>query len=296
VICALKKLNPSISSEIIMINTKGDVDKRPLFSLDKKGIFEKELNEAVIRNKVDFAVHSLKDIPSDFSNQLTIASIPKRDKPNDVLVNKKKLKLKDLPPGAVIGTSSLRRAIQLMKKRPDLKAKPIRGNVDTRIKKSVAGEYDSVILAEAGLRRLGMTDLIVERFNVADFVPPPGQGAIAIVCRKDNEDLIKVLKSLEDPQSRAEIEAERALLSRIEAGCRFPVGAIALSSDNTHKIVLYASIFSADGTKSLKIKKTGTNKDPRKLGIAAANMLLERGAMKLAEGWRAALDDWNERL
>ncbi|MFL6395869.1 MAG: hydroxymethylbilane synthase, partial [Nitrososphaeraceae archaeon] len=151
---ALRKTNPLINFEPITISTRGDIDKRPIFTIDQKGIFEKEVNEAVIKGRVDFAVHSLKDIPSDLSDKLTIASIPKRAKPNDVLVNQKKTKLRDLPTGSLIGTSSLRRAIQVMHKRSDLNIKPIRGNVETRVNKSTTGEFDAVVLAEAGLTRL----------------------------------------------------------------------------------------------------------------------------------------------
>jgi hydroxymethylbilane synthase len=298
----------SVDYSIITINTKGDIDKRPLFTIDKKGIFEKEINEAIIRSDIDFAVHSLKDIPSDLSEKLTIASIPKRSKPNDVLVSEKKLKLKELPPDAVVGTSSLRRAIQLMRKRPDLNVKPIRGNVETRVNKLIGGEYDAVILAEAGLIRLGMEDMIIERFNIKDFVPAPGQGAIAVVCRADNYELIKILKQIEDPQSKAETDAERALLTKIDGGCRFPVGAVAVSSsfgsrsrsrsinmnDRQH-MNLYVSMFSADGTKCIRLKKRGNMRDATKLGIEMAKLLVKEGASDLAKGWRDAVQEWNRK-
>ena len=293
---ALRKAYPSIDFEVVTIRTKGDVDKRPLFTMDEKGIFEKEVNEAVIRSNVDFAVHSLKDIPSDLSNELTVACIPKRAKPNDVLVNEKKIKLKDLSTGSIVGTSSLRRAIQVMRKRHDLNVKPIRGNVETRVKKSIAGEYDAVILAEAGLARLGMRDVIVERLNIKDFLPSPGQGAIAIICRKYDKKLIRILKGIEDRQSRAEIDAERSLLGKIEGGCRFPVGAYAVTTDDKYKIALYANVFSADGTNSIKIRKIGDSKEPSKLGIDVANLLIKEGATKLAEGWRDAVEEWNKKL
>jgi hydroxymethylbilane synthase len=177
-LAALRKANLSARFEVITISTKGDVDKRPLFTMDEKGIFEKEVNEAVKNGQVDFAVHSLKDIPSDLSDDLVVACIPKRASPNDVLVNDKGRKLEELAPGSTIGTSSLRRAVQLVKLRPDLNVKPIRGNVETRVKKVISGEYDAVVLAEAGLTRIGMKDVIVERFGVGEFVPAPGQGAM----------------------------------------------------------------------------------------------------------------------
>src|SRR5918911_5353856 len=226
---ALRKAHPQVRFEVIPISTKGDVDKRPLFTLDEKGIFEKEVNEAVKQGIVDFAVHSLKDIPSDLSDNLSVACIPKRASPNDVLVTDNGQKLKDLAPGSVVGTSSLRRAVQLTKTRPNLNVRPIRGNVETRVKKVISGEYDAVVLAEAGLTRIGMKDVIIERFSVREFVPAPGQGAIAIVCRKDDKALIDMLKQIEDPRSRAEVMAERALIKKVEGGCRFPLGAVAVT-------------------------------------------------------------------
>lgn len=296
VVDALRIANPFVDFELVTISTKGDLDKRPLFTIDEKGIFEKEVNEAVITGDVDFAVHSLKDIPSNLSDKLTIACIPKRGKPNDVLVNGKKIKFADLRSGSVIGTSSLRRAIQVLRKRPDLNVRPIRGNVETRVKKSISGEYDSLILAEAGLTRLNMRDVIVERFNTKDFLPSPGQGAIAIVCRKDDLKLIKILKRIEDSRSRSEINAERSMLTQIEGGCRFPVGTYAITSYDSSRLTLYANVFSADGTKSIKVKETGNSREPNRLGIKVANLLIRGGTMKLAEGWRAAVQEWNKKL
>jgi hydroxymethylbilane synthase len=294
-LAALIKSNPSIKCEIVTITTRGDVDKRPIFTIDAKGIFEKELNDAVMNGSVDFAVHSLKDLPSDLNDKLILASIPKRARPNDVLVNEKKLKLSDLPKGSIVGTSSLRRAIQIMRRRPDLNVKPIRGNVETRVKKSINGEYDAVVLAEAGLIRLGMRDVIVERFNIRSFMPSPGQGAIAIICRKNNHQLVKLLKSIEDKQSRAEIDAEREMSSKIEGGCRFPVGAIAVTSSDRRKITLYASVFSADGIRSISLKKSGSIKNPLKLGTMVAEMLLKEDVIKLSEDWHDAVERWNKK-
>lgn len=294
-VAALRKSNPSIECEIITITTKGDVDKRPIFTIDEKGIFEKELNDAVMKGSIDFAVHSLKDLPSDLNDELILASIPKRARPNDVLVNEKKLKLSDLPKGSIVGTSSLRRAIQIMRRRPDLNVKPIRGNVETRVKKSISGEYDAVVLAEAGLIRLGMKDVIVERFNIRSFMPSPGQGAIAIICRKNNHSLIRLLKRIEDKQSRTEVDAEREMLSKIEGGCRFPVGAIALTNSDRKKITLYASVFSADGIRSISLKKSGSINNPLKLGTMVAKMLIKEDVTKLSEDWRDAVERWNKK-
>lgn len=316
VVTALRKKFPSVDFNVVTIKTKGDVDKRPLFTIDRRGIFEKEINEAVIRNNIDFAVHSLKDIPSDLSYDLTVASIPKRSKPNDVLVSPNKIKLKYLRPGATIGTSSLRRAVQLMTLRPDLDIKPIRGNVETRIGRTARGEYDAIVLAEAGLIRLGLEDMIAERFSLNDFTPAPGQGSLAVICRTDNLELIRLLKKIEDPQSRAEFDAEHALLEQIEGGCRFPVGAIAVTRNNsitkryltrpsnnrkkfrnTHEpryLTLYASVFSADGTKYIRLIKRGNIKDARKLGLKMGKSLINGGALDLASGWREAVQKWNK--
>ena len=291
---ALRRAHAGTRFELVTISTKGDVDKRPLFTMDEKGIFEKEVNEAVKKGEVDFAVHSLKDIPSDLSDELVIACIPKRGSPNDVLVNDKGQKLKELAPGSTVGTSSLRRAMQLTKSRPDLNVRPIRGNVETRVKKVISGEYDAVVLAEAGLTRIGMKDVIVERFGVRDFVPAPGQGAIAIVCRYDNRKILNILRQIEDPRSRAEVLAERALIKKVEGGCRFPLGAVALT--NGDRITLYASVFSADGSRNIKAKNVGKASDPEKLGNQVADMLVKQGAMEMAEGWRRAVEEWNGKL
>jgi hydroxymethylbilane synthase len=293
-LAALRKVHPHVRFEVIAISTKGDVDNRPLFTLDEKGIFEKEVNEAVKQGKVDFAVHSLKDVPSDLSDDLSVACIPKRASPNDVLVTDNGQKLKDLAPGSVVGTSSLRRAVQLTKTRVDLNVRPIRGNVETRVKKIISGEYDAAVLAEAGLSRLGMKDVIVQRFSIRDFVPAPGQGAIAIVCRSDDTALADMLQQIEDRHSRIAVLAERALIRKVEGGCRFPIGAVAITNED--KITLYASVFSADGKQSIHIKKSGTATKPEQLGSSVANMLVKQGAMDLAEGWRRAVDEWNKKL
>jgi hydroxymethylbilane synthase len=291
---ALRKVHPQVRFEVIPISTKGDVDKRPLFTLDEKGIFEKEVNEAVKQGEVDFAVHSLKDIPSDLSDDLSVACVLKRASPNDVLVTDNGQKLKDLVSGSVVGTSSLRRAVQLTKTRSDLNVRPIRGNVETRVKKVINGEYNAVILAEAGLARIGMKDVIVERFSIRNFVPAPGQGAIAIVCRRDHTTLVDMVQQIEDRRSRIAVLAERALIRKVEGGCRFPLGAVAITNDD--KISLYASVFSADGKQSIHVKKVGRASNPEELGSTVANMLVKQGAMDLAKGWRRAVDEWNKKL
>ncbi len=287
------KAEGEIEFEVVTIKTKGDTDARPLYTIDMKGIFEKEIDAAVRDGRVDFAVHSLKDIPSELPEGLVIASIPKRESPNDVFVNDKKAKLKDIASGAVIGTSSLRRAVQIKRIRPDVIVKPIRGNVETRVNKMVNKEFDAIVLAEAGLKRLGLQDFIVERFPVEDFVPSPGQGAMAIVSRDNDSALIKMLKKIDDSQSRAEVTAERALLLHINAGCRFPLGA--LGSVNASKLELYASVYSIDGSERIDVKGSDRIDNAENLGTSVAKELEERGAMKLAALWRDAVDEWSAK-
>jgi len=243
---------------------------------------------------VDFAIHSLKDIPSDLHDELVIASIPKRAEPNDVLISKDKKKLTKLPNGAIVGTSSLRRAIQILRKNPSLKVNPIRGNIETRVSK-IGKECDAIVLASAGITRLKMDAFITEKFDLLDFVPAPGQGAIAIVCRRDNLKLIKLLQSIEDTVSRKRIDAERTMIQHIESGCRFPVGAIATYNSKLHKLVLHASVFSADGKKNIRVSKSAAVSNSSDLGKSVAKVLIEKGVSNLAEGWRQAIEDWNIR-
>ncbi|HEY7570777.1 MAG TPA: hydroxymethylbilane synthase [Nitrososphaeraceae archaeon] len=296
VVAALLKIEPSIDLRLVKIKTKGDVENRPLFAMDEKGIFEKEIDQAVIHRDIDFAVHSLKDIPSELPEDLVIASIPKRAKPNDVLVNSHKLPLKDLPAGSIVGTSSLRRAIQVLRLRSDLDVRPIRGNVETRIKKTLNGEYDAIILAEAGLNRLSMQANISERFPIRSFVPAPGQGIMAVTCRSDNLSLISTLKRIEDHESRQQAMAERSLTQNIQGGCRFPVGAIATTKPNTNELSLHASVFSSDGSKNIRLKETGSIADAIKIGNKLAHRLNQMGVEKLATEWRNAIRHWNRRL
>ncbi|MEM3085215.1 MAG: hydroxymethylbilane synthase [Nitrososphaerales archaeon] len=290
VLDALKRVHDELNFEVVTIRTKGDTDARPLYTIDRKGIFEKEIDAAVQDCKVDFAVHSLKDIPSELPERLVIASIPKRESPNDVLVNNGGKRLNDIGKGSVIGTSSLRRAVQIRRIRPDLTVRPIRGNVETRVKKMVNKEFDALVLAEAGLRRLGLQDLITERFPIEDFMPSPGQGAMAVVSRKDDLELINILKKIEDRKSRAEITAERALLLHINAGCRFPLGA--LGSVNGNKLNLYASVYSIDGSERIDVKRSSSIEDAEGLGTDVARELEKRGAMRLALLWRDAVEKW----
>ena len=292
----LCKQNETFEYEIIPIKTKGDLDNsKPLFYLDKKGIFEKEVNESVVKGDVDFAIHSVKDVPATIHKDLVIASIPQRDSVIDVLISKSKKKLNELPQGSIIGTSSLRRAIQIISLRNDFKVIPLRGNIDSRIEKALKGEYDAIILAEAGLKRLGKEQYISERFDPKKFLPAAGQGALAIVCKKTDKKLVQFLHKIEHTQSRISINAERSFISKIEGGCRFPIGAYESFSSNNQKINFYAKIFSSDGLEHISIKKIGNSDKPEILGNSVASYLIDNGALRLAKGWDKSLNEWNKK-
>ena len=291
VIAELKKTNPDSKYEIKTITTKGDTDSRPLFTIDQKGIFEKEIDRAVAQKEVDFAVHSLKDVPSEIDDTLTIACIPKREAVNDVFISSDGSTLETIKAGAVIGTSSLRRAVQVIRQRPDVTVKPIRGNIETRIRKASGENYDGIVLAQAGISRLGV-DVKYSPLTIDDFSPSPGQGAIAIVARTDDSQTISMLKKIEDTDSRLEIEAERALSDYVDSGCRFPVGAYAKS--NGSEMTLTVVAFSVDGKKSLQVTKTGNKEDPKSLGKSAGEELREKGVNDLALNWREKVEEWNK--
>ena len=243
VISELQKQNPGSEFEIKTITTKGDTDTRALFTIDQKGIFEKEIDKAVAEKQIDFAVHSLKDVPSDIAKSLTIACIPKREPVNDVFITNDGSDLQTVQSGAVIGTSSLRRAVQISRIRPDVVVKPVRGNIETRINKVTDGKFDGIVLAQAGISRLGL-DVKHSVLSTKDFPPSPGQGALAIICRTDDDKTISILKKIEDKKSRMEIEAERTLSEYVESGCRFPVGALGIANSSVLKLtvcLLYTS-------------------------------------------------------
>lgn len=296
VIKSLGQQNEPFEYEITPIKTRGDLDNsKPLFYLDKKGIFEKEINDSVVKGDVDFAIHSVKDVPSTIHKDLVIASIPQRESVIDVLITKSRKRLKELPNGSIIGTSSLRRAIQIISFRNDFKVRPLRGNIDTRIEKALKGEYDAIILAEAGLKRLGKEQYISERFDPKRFLPAAGQGALALVCKKTDTKLVKFLHKIEHAPSRISINAERSFISKIEGGCRFPIAAYANLSSKNHKINFYAKIFSSDGLEHIAIKKIGDYDKPEMVGNMVASYLIENGALRLAEGWDKSLNEWNKK-
>ncbi|MEM3006958.1 MAG: hydroxymethylbilane synthase [Candidatus Nitrosotenuis sp.] len=292
VIAELEKKNLGTEYEIKTIKTKGDTDARPLFTINQKGIFEKEIDKAVADGVVDFAVHSLKDVPSILADKLVLGCVPKREPFNDVFITKDDYTLETIPSGSVIGTSSLRRAVQVSKKRSDLIIKPIRGNVETRIKKVQEGIFDGIVLAQAGINRLGI-NVKHTKLSTIDFPPSPGQGALGIVCRKDDKKTLDMLKTIEDQNTRIAVESERALSSFVDSGCRFPVGAFA--QVNGEIVILTVVAYSIDGKDVLIVQKSGQKLNPYEIAKQAAEELQQKGVNELAKDWREKLEEWNKK-
>jgi len=291
VLASLQSLHPELRIKVKVIKTLGDKEQtKSLFSLDRKGIFEKEIDLAIEKGEVDFAVHSLKDVPILEHSETTIAAIPKRSSPNDALISKGHIPFVELPKSAVIGTSSLRRMAQVKHLRPDLEAKPIRGNVDTRIRKIKRGEFDALIVAEAGLKRMNLENQITERFSLEQFAPSAGQGALALVAKNDNEKVIGILESVNHPPTRAEVTAERSLVLALEGGCRVPIGAIGRASGG--KLSFYGCVFSLNGQKKIFSSAEGKLNDAQDLGKRVAQSLLEQGAKELEAEWREKYGTW----
>jgi hydroxymethylbilane synthase len=286
VIQNLKSVNSKLEFKIKIIKTTGDVDRhKPLFAIESKGIFEKEIDQAIMKGEIDFAVHSLKDVPVyEHQEDLVLAAIPKRDPPNEALVSTRNLAFAELPKGAVIGTSSLRRMAQIKFLRPDLEVKPVRGNIDTRVQKVKKGEFHGIIVAQAGLERMGLGNLISEVFTPEVFTPAAGQGALAVVAKKDRSDLSEILEAIDDFPTRAEVTAERSLIASLKGGCHFPIGAIGQVKEN--RLSLYGCIFSLDGFKKISAFAQGSIEEAQALGNRVAQNLLSQGAEDFAAEWR----------
>lgn len=287
----LQKVQPDAEFEIKIIKTLGDSEgAKPLFAIDSTGIFQKEVDQALIDNEVDFAVSSLKDIPTVEVVETTVSAVPERASPHDVLISKDKICLKDLPQGAIVGTGSLRRLAQVKHLRPDIEVMPIRGNVDTRIKKVQEGKLSGIIVAEAGLQRLGLSSHITERFSLNQFPSAPGQGALAIVTRTNDVRMIKFLQAIDNPQTRAEVTAERTLMFQLGGGCRVPIGAVGQAEGNG--LALLGVMFALDGQDRIEATAQGTLAEAEVLGKRVAKNLIEQGAKEIQEKWREKYGTW----
>ncbi len=277
----LKKRFPGLEFEKRIIKTTGDkLRDAPLAKIGGKGLFVKEIDEAVARGDVDFAVHSMKDVPTELLPELTIAATPEREEVNDALISRSGEGIEELPSGAVVGTSSLRRIAEVRNFRPDLEVKNLRGNVDTRLRKLRAGEYDAIIMAKAGLKRLGFEGEITQTLPVEQFTPSVGQGAIAVVARRDSE-VMDYLKAINHEESLARVQAERALLRALGGGCQVPLGAYTEVANGTLSIL--AAVLSPDGRERVEVKLKGKLSEAEALGKAAAEALLEKGAREILD-------------
>ncbi|MFO1063935.1 MAG: hydroxymethylbilane synthase [Pirellulales bacterium] len=265
--------------ERIIITTTGDVAKQPLSQVGGMGLFTKEIQRELLADNVDVAVHSLKDLPTIPVDGLRLAAVPERETTDDVLISRNGETFEVLPSGARIGTGSLRRAAQLKNWRTDVEIHEIRGNVDSRLAKLTAGEFDAIVLAAAGLTRLGLADKITERFSSDRMLPAVGQGALGLECRVDDVDVIAALRQLNHTASEAEVTAERAMLKQLLAGCLAPVAARATVDDD--RLFLSARVLSLDGTEMLAASAEGSLGNAESIGRELADHMLARGAAEL---------------
>ena len=262
---------------LVGITTFGDVSRAQLAQIGGTGVFVSGLRTSLLHGDVDIAVHSLKDLPTAQPEGIVLAAVPPRDDPRDALAARDGAKLADLPPGATIGTGSPRRAAQLLLLRPDLRPVPVRGNADTRLGRVTSGEVDAVVLAYAGLARIGRLDAVTQIFEPDEMLPAPGQGALAVECRSDRPDLADLLACVDDPATHAATTAERTLLAALEAGCSAPIGGYAAGADGLR---LRAVVVAADGETALRASASGPPNEAEHLGRSVAAELLRRGAAR----------------
>ena len=269
--------------ELVEVTTEGDTNHAPLTELGGTGVFVSALREALLDGRIDLAVHSLKDLPTGSAAGITLAAVPTREDPRDVVVARDGLTLGELPSGSRIGTGSPRRASQLHALGLDLDVSGVRGNVDTRIGKVRAGDYDAVVLARAGLARLGRLEDATEVLDPLQMLPAPGQGALAVECRSDDLELAAALAALEDTHSRSAVDAERAVLSTLEGGCSAPIGALAevVEGDDGDELWLRAIALSHDGALSVRMSASGDPADATGVGTRLAGEMLADGAAEL---------------
>ncbi len=286
VIGRLKANNPDLEFQIDTVHTRGDADRTSPLAGMGLGIFVKELEQELVDGKLDIAVHSLKDMPTQLADGLVLGALLSREDPRDVLVNRFGCSLEEIPEGSKIGTSSPRRAAQLRKHAPQVEVVSIRGNVETRLRKAQGEEADGVILAAAGMIRLGLQDEVTEYLSPQRFVPPPGQGILAVQARADDDRMLELLAAIDDATTRYEATAERAFLEKIGGGCSLPVGACARCMEDIMLMTIFMS--SEDGAKSFTAKIEGLKRDPLQLASDAYLALVERGGAELLKAARAA--------
>ncbi|MDF1578754.1 MAG: hydroxymethylbilane synthase [Desulfobulbales bacterium] len=273
---------PGTTVELVKIITKGDkIVDVPLAKVGGKGLFVKELEEAMLSREVDMAVHSMKDVPSELPDELHIGVVTKREDPRDAFLSVKYQSFSELPQGARVGTSSLRRKSQLAALRPDLVIEDLRGNLDTRIRKLDEGIYDAIILATAGLNRMQWSERITAKFSPEEMLPAVAQGAVGIELRRDSEELLAGLAFLQDKETTIAVEGERAFLHRLEGGCQVPIGAFGTVDGS--RLTLTGLIASIDGKEVLRKQLVGEVNDAKSMGVKLAEELLEMGGRRILE-------------
>jgi hydroxymethylbilane synthase len=271
-----------IEAEIISIKTSGDkLQTSSLSQIGGQGVFVKELEEALLEETIDLAVHSVKDVPTDTPSRLMFPAVCRREDVRDCLVAANGATLASLRQGARVGTGSLRRQAQLRRIRPDLDVRDLRGNVDTRLRKVESGEYEAVMLAKAGLDRLGLSNRITETMNPEVFLPAVGQGAVAVECRLKDTEASELASGLDDAETRMAIIAERSLLSALQGGCQVPLGAWARMERG--ELVLEACVCSVDGLQYVRQRATSAPEQAAELGGRMATLLIEAGAQSILE-------------
>jgi hydroxymethylbilane synthase len=286
---ALRAADPDLEISIQIVRTTGDrILDVPLARIGDRGLFTKELDEVLLAGDAEIAVHSLKDVPTRLPQGLTIAAITERADPRDVLICREGLgpSLAELPSGARVGTSSLRRRAQLLVSRPDLRVEDLRGNLNTRVAKLEAGDHDAIVLAAAGVQRLGWSPRISSYLELSDWLPAVGQAALAVVARTDAPDVHRYLQGLHHSSTAACVAAERAFLAAVEGGCQVPVGALARHEDE--HLLLDAFIADTDGSALLRDTRVAAFTEPQWLGTCLAEDLLARGGKEILERVRAA--------
>ncbi len=278
----IEERHDNIKVELEIIKTKGDkILDVPLAMVGGKGLFVKEIEEGLLAKKVDLAVHSMKDVPTFFPEGLYLPVITEREDYRDAFLSRSNIPLKDLPAKSVVGTSSLRRKSQLINLRNDFIIKDLRGNVDTRLRKLENGEFDAIILAAAGLQRMGFADKITQYLDDSMMIPAIGQGALGIEIRKNDEKILEIISFLKDDTTFFEVEAERAFLKTLEGGCQVPIGCYGKIEGDMLKLKGFVS--SIDGEKFIKSELEGRVEDYEKLGVELAENILEKGGKKILD-------------
>lgn len=282
---ALGQAHPDLNVELLAMSTRGDkILDTPLAKVGGKGLFVKELEIAMLEDRADIAVHSMKDVPMEFPEGLGLAIICEREDPADAFVSNSYASLADLPQGATVGTSSFRRQCQLREARPDIKIADLRGNVGTRLSKLDAGEYDAIILAAAGLKRLQMSARIRESLSFDDCLPAGGQGAVGIECRTQDIETLKLLDCLHHADTASRVVAERAVNARLQGGCQVPIASFAeLHGEELH---LRALVGNLDGTQIIRSEIRGDRHQAEHLGLSVADDLLSQGAEEILSALR----------